>query len=332
MIKKVLKRFLPHSTEFYRNRLLRRVNEKKLASTLRRVGVENGAMIYVQSSFGSLGYYPNGMPRFIRLLGELVGPTGTIVMPCFPFGGAMEDYVASTNTFDARTSASKIGGLPEVMRQIEGVRRSCHPSHSVVALGHRADWLVEGHEACDTPQGIGSPFDKMTKCGAMILRINTPAFAFAHHLQEMAEWPNLFIEHIAAFHCADDTGTRHEVKTRVYRKKVPFIMYLPGPVRDDPVAINIMDFPVVFESREAKFRSNDAFENALAMLLDFRSRLEVSGCRRMAMYNDCRIDSLICGDVMSFAVTHARSLLEEFSSAYELAALEAGLENGSISI
>ncbi len=332
MLKKIIKRFAKHRSSYYKNRLFRRVNERKLEAALESVGVTSGATLYIQSSFGSLGYYPNGMPRFIALLQRLVGPSGTIVMPCFPFGGSMEEYAARRPDFDARTSPSKIGKLPDVLRVTPGARRSCHPTHSVVALGAQADWIVEGHEHCDTPQGDGSPFDKLVQCGALIVRINTPAYPLAHRFQEIVDWPNLFIDASATFDCIDDRGNAHRVETRIYRKRVPFVMFYPGADPDEPVACSFIDCPVIWEARERRYEGDPDLQAVLERLLGYRRSLEAEGNRRRVVFNDCPIDTFPADRTMDLAASEARPLIERFRDSYDLERLTAGLESGEISI
>lgn len=332
MLKKAIKRIAKHRSSYYKDRLFRRVREPRLEAALESVGVGPGVTLYLQSSFGSLGYYPNGMPRFIALLQRMVGPSGTIVMPCFPFGGSMEDYAASRPVYDARTSPSKIGMLPEVLRLTPGARRSCHPTHPVAALGAQADWIVEGHEHCGTPQGDGSPFDKLVQCGALVVRINTPAYPICHRLQEIVDWPHLFVDALAVFDCIDDSGNALRVETKIYRKRVPFVMFHPGADANTPVACNIIDFPVIWESRERRYESDPDRHAALEHLLGYRRILEAGGSRRRTVFNGCPIDTFPADRTMDLAVSEAGPLIERFRDAYDLERLAAGLENGEIAI
>jgi aminoglycoside 3-N-acetyltransferase len=48
-----------------------------------------------------------------------------------------------------------------MFRQMPGVLRSLHPTHSVAAVGPLATWLTAGHEECSTPCGVDSPYAKL---------------------------------------------------------------------------------------------------------------------------------------------------------------------------
>ncbi len=332
MIKKFIKRFAQHRRRYYEDFIFRRVNERKLSGVLENLGVTGGRTLYVQASFGSLGYYSDGAQRFIRLLSELVGRDGTLVMPSFPFGGAMEDFVREDPLFDARHSPSRTGILAEVMRQWPGARRSCHPSHPVVALGSRAAEIVADHYRCTSPQGDGSPFDKLVQSGALVLRINTPAFPLCHRLQEIVEWPNLFLPQPAVLLCRDDEGRERRVTTRVYRKKIPFVMYLPNHNNQAAIAANIIDFPILFASRDDSIRAHHSMSDALESLVAFRAEFAVEHPLYTGRYNNCVFDSFYAHNAMAFAVARAPALLDHYHDYYELDRVTKGLASGEIEI
>lgn len=331
-VKRIIKRYLPHQRRYYEDRLFRRVNERRLAQTLTDLGVADGRTVYVQSSFGSLGYYPNGPARFIRLLQRLLGPQGTIVAPSFPFGGAMEDYVADDPIFDVRRTAASIGLFPEVLRSVETSVRSCHPTHPVVALGKDADAIIEGHEHCLTPQGDRSPFDKLVQADALVLRINTPAYPLCHRLQEIIDWPNLFIPDTVKLRCVNADGLEVNVETAVYRKRVPFVMYMPEQDTDRPIPCNLIDFPLLFRTREKVVAESETMSGALDPMCTARASAGDLCQFRSSVFNGCAFDSFSARDSMKWSVEHGRILIDRYRSSYDLAKIDEGLANGTIKI
>jgi hypothetical protein len=253
-------------------------------------------------------------------------------MPSFPFGGAMEDFVGENPLFDARHSPSHTGILAEVMRQFPGARRSCHPSHPVVALGAQAAEIIADHHCCSSPQGDGSPFDKLVQGGALILRIGTPAFPLCHRLQEIVEWPNLFLPQPVVLACRDDEGREHRVETRVYRKKIPFVMYLPSADGQAAVAANIIDFPILFAQRNAAIRDHHGMAGALNALVALGTEFAASNPHDCGTYNNCVLDSFCADNAMAFAVERARPLLDNYRELYDLERVTAGLASGAIEI
>ena len=296
---------------------------------LRDLGIREGMLIYVQSSFGSLGYYPKGAAGFLDLLNELVGPAGTLAMPSFPFGGSMEAFVATNPVFDVAQTPSKVGVLPEVLRQLQGSKRSIHPTHSVIARGGRAAELVEGHERCLTPQGDGSPFQKLVQWGAYILRIGTPAYPVCHHMQEVVRQPNLFLPDPVELCCIDSAGRSVQVQTAVYRRRVPFLLYMDTVAPGEAVAMNIIDFPLLFTGREEDLRRDPSRHAAVDWLVGVRERFVAAGNLSVQKLNGCVCELFPLRPSFEFAVSELPALFERHSRLYEdpdslLAALESG--------
>jgi aminoglycoside N3'-acetyltransferase len=331
-LKRSLKTVLPHQKQHYKNMLLRRVNEKKLATHFEKLGIGQGSIVYIQSALGGLGYYPGGAHRLIRLLSDMVGDRGTIVMPSFPTGGAMEDHVAKRGVFDARNTRSNIGILPEVLRQVPGARRSCHPSHPVVALGYQADEIVADHELCLSPQGDGSPFDKLVQINALVLRIGTPAYPLCHRLQEIVQWPNLFWPEPATIECITDKGDTVSVSTLVYRKRVPFVFFLPGNDPAEPVATNIIDFPIISTPREDLLESDPEKQTALKLLTGYKHDLAQEGYFIETSYNDCVLDICQAEQSMKYGVDKASEMIGRFRDSYDFDAMTRGLKSGHLRI
>jgi aminoglycoside 3-N-acetyltransferase len=332
MIKKFINLIVPHQKRYYKDRLFRRVNEKRLAEKLKQIGVGPGQVLYIQSSFGSLGYYKDGAIRLIHLLKQMVGQKGTIVMPSFPFNGAMEDYVATYPLYNARQTPSKIGMLPEVFRQLPNVRRSCHPTHPLAALGFSADEIVVGHENCDSPQGKDSPFDKLVKLGALVIRIGTPAFPLCHRLQEIVDWPNLFLPEKVTLDCANDAGQNIQVATRIYRKRIPFVFFLPGKDYRIPIPTNIIDFPTLSPMRAELLRNDPEKSIALPLMLEFRETLKREGHFMQTEYNKCILDSFPADYVMDFAIHKAKEMIQLFLDYYDLKKITQNMTTGRLKI
>jgi aminoglycoside N3'-acetyltransferase len=331
-LRRIAKKYLPHQRRYYEDLLFRRVTDGRLTRLFDNLGVREGMLIYVQSAFGSLGYYSKGAAGLIDLLSRLVGPSGTVAMPSFPFSDSMEEFVKRRQVFDVARTPSVVGALPEVLRQLPQAQRSLHPTHPVVAVGGQAAGLTEGHERCRTPQGAGSPFEKLVQWGGHILRIGTPALPVCHHLQELVNYPNLFLPEPAALDCLDAGGRVVHVETMVYRRRVPFVFYMDGSVPDAPIAMNIFDFPLLFSGRENQLRDDTDKLAAVERLLEIRQAFVSAGNLRAASLNGCACELFPLKPVFDFAVPAARSLIERYKAHYALASLTAGLESGRINI
>lgn len=125
---------------------------ERLAEDLRRLGVEAGDTLFVQSSFKSLGPVEGGAGAVIGALEDAVGPEGHVLMPSFNL--VEGDRAANWNP---ATTPATTGYLTEYFRAMPGTVRSEHYSHSVAARGRKAQWYVEGHLLSE---GMSSPWDR----------------------------------------------------------------------------------------------------------------------------------------------------------------------------
>jgi aminoglycoside N3'-acetyltransferase len=319
-VKTTVKRLL--RPRFYYDAIFHRVTARDLHVFFTRLGVQPGMLVYLQSSYGALGHFSGGPRGLLELLIRILGPEGTLVLPTFPSARSMVDIAASRATFDVRETPAGIGLLPEIFRKTPGVVRSIHPTHPVCAVGAMAEEIVAGHERCLTPQGPDSPFAKLYERGAHVLRIGTRANPLAHTMQEMADWPNLFMPgEPATFDCLDRNGKHVTVTTRLYRPRVPYILFLEDPVNGEPVEVKINDFPIV---THAAMRTGHAKGRALNVLLEMRAGFEVAGVLRAAALPHseefCDLYPLL--PVMDFSVAEARRVISKFRDHYDLSALQ----------
>ncbi len=108
-----------------------------LCAQLRELGVQRGGILLVHVSYRSVRPVEGGPAGLIRALREALGPTGTLVAPCWT--GNDDD------PFDPNlTPASPdLGVTSETFRLTPGVERSEHP-FAFAAVGPRAREIVHG--------------------------------------------------------------------------------------------------------------------------------------------------------------------------------------------
>jgi len=125
-----------------------------LAADLEALDVEVGDVLFVHSSFKSLGPVEGGAAAVIGALEDAVGSDGLILMPSFNLlKGGLAVRAAAWNR---ETSPSMTGYLTEFFRTLPGTVRSDHFSHSVAARGRGAAEFVAGHKGAT---GMRSPWD-----------------------------------------------------------------------------------------------------------------------------------------------------------------------------
>jgi aminoglycoside 3-N-acetyltransferase len=176
----------------------------KFVTDLRHLGVRPGGVLMVHSSLKSLGQVPGGAETVIQGLLAVLGEAGTLLMPALTY-----ETVRSDNpVFDARSTPSCVGAIPEFFRTREGTRRSLHPTHSVCGVGPLTEALLTPHKQDSTPCGPNSPFHRLPDFEGQILmlgcglRPNTSM----HAIEELVEPPYLFNPPIL-YTLTDENGT-----------------------------------------------------------------------------------------------------------------------------
>jgi len=164
--------------------------QSDIARDILALGVRPGGVLLVHSSFKALGPRAGGPAAMIAGLREALGPEGTLLMPALSYAAVTPEHPV----FDVRNTPSCVGIIPETFRRTPGVRRSLHPTHSVCALGPRAEDLLAEHESDTTPCGPGSPFHKLPTVRGQILMLGcglAPNTSM-HAVEEVVIPPYLF--------------------------------------------------------------------------------------------------------------------------------------------
>ena len=127
-------------------------DREQLAGDLRELGVAAGDLLFIHSSFRSLGDVEGGAGTVVAALEDVVGPEGLVLMPSFN----LVEKERRTSAWDPETTPSTVGWLTEYLRRMPGTVRSDHYSHSVAARGKGAQAFVAGHRG---RRGPISPWD-----------------------------------------------------------------------------------------------------------------------------------------------------------------------------
>lgn len=150
---------------------------------LKSLGLSPGDIVMVHSSLSSMGYVVGGADTVIDAFLEVIGPTGTLVMPTL----CQKDKERRFQTWNIATSPSDVGRITETFRLRPGVIRSDHATHSVAAFGPRAIEITSGHKTAwgrpgpwgEAAFGHGSPWEKFYELNVryvflgVTMRVNT---------------------------------------------------------------------------------------------------------------------------------------------------------------
>ena len=135
----------------------------ELINKLKELGMHEGSCVFIQSSWDSFFNYEGSPKKFIEGVLKVIGPTGTLAMPAYPFH--------KDKPLDLKKSITGAGLLAEMFRRYPGVKRSINIQHSVCAIGPLSDYLISEHHLCDTCWDEKSPYYRLSKVNAIIFCI-----------------------------------------------------------------------------------------------------------------------------------------------------------------
>lgn len=106
-----------------------------LKKDLSQIGLKQGDVVIVHSSWRGMYALECTPSCFIDVIMEVIGETGTLVMPCYGVEGFL----------DVHNTKSSVGILSEILRNKKDAVRSCFPKFSMVAYGKLAHEITSGH-------------------------------------------------------------------------------------------------------------------------------------------------------------------------------------------
>jgi aminoglycoside 3-N-acetyltransferase len=182
---------------------VRPVTRSEIVRDLRTLGVRPASTLMVHTRMSAIGWVVGGADVVVMALRDVLGSDGTLMA----YAGWDENpwhlekwpeawrraYLEELPPFDPRTAAADrdVGRIPERIRTWPGALRSSHPESNVVAIGARAEWLVDPHP-WDFPHGPGSPLARLADSDGQVLMLGTPlgTITLLHHAEHLAEGPD----------------------------------------------------------------------------------------------------------------------------------------------
>lgn len=167
-----------------------KVTKSDITKALFELGIGNGDIVLVHSSFKSLGEVDGGAETVISGFMDAVGEDGTLVFPTF----VQKDFANAYKTWHI-DKESDTGYLTNYFRKREGSIRSDQATHSVAAAGKRAAWLTQTHghtskrvgNMGETPFAPDSPWEKMyiEKAKVVLLGVSPVYLTFRHYAESL---------------------------------------------------------------------------------------------------------------------------------------------------
>ena len=161
------------------------VLKQDILDALSAVGMCAGQTVMVHCSLSALGYVCGGAQPVIEALLQMVGETGTIMMPTQSWKNLDPEsgvhwqepqewwQLIRDNwpAYDKRiTPTNTMGAVAEMFRTWPGTFRSDHPARSVAANGQHAQFLTENHDLSNI-FGDGSPIARLYDLDGYVLLV-----------------------------------------------------------------------------------------------------------------------------------------------------------------
>ncbi len=165
---------------------VKEVSRDDLRRGFGELGLRPGQTVLVHSAMRTLGRVAGGADAVVDVLLEIIGPTGTLVVPAYTFAHEAE----ADPIIDPRHDRSEMGAITEAVRLRPDARRSTAFRHSFAAVGRRAD-LLAGVDPALSPFDFRSAFGVMLGLNTQVILLGvTYTSSTSHHFGELvAEVP-----------------------------------------------------------------------------------------------------------------------------------------------
>lgn len=114
-----------------------------------------------------------------------------------------------------------MGKVTDVFRSFGNAMRSCHPTHSVAAIGPHAEYLVESHHKGKTPFDTFSPFYKILELNGkwLFLCVDIDKFTIYHVFEDLCDnFPfKVYYDEPMLVRVIDMNGTEKFVESKMHR-------------------------------------------------------------------------------------------------------------------
>jgi len=219
------------------------------------LGVAEGDVLLVHSSYKSFGEVDGGPQTVIRALESALGADGTLIMPTFNF-----DFNKGV-PWDVRKTRSKMGALTEVVRMDPRAKRVFHPFYSFAVLGKHSEML--GSLRYKSAYERNSVFGKLRDLDGKIMVIGlsyNDSMTFFHHIEQMEGVDYRFLKQFTG-EVTDENGNTYtdtfEMLVRDIDKGVKTMVDPMGKLMEDA---GVIKSAKIGEADVRLMKANDVYE------------------------------------------------------------------------
>ncbi|MBQ4481146.1 MAG: AAC(3) family N-acetyltransferase [Victivallales bacterium] len=147
------------------------LTKKQIVEKLRELGLKTGDKVLLHSSTVSLGEVKGGPKAVLDAFLEVLGASGTLLVPIF----------------------GRLGILTDLIRDDPRAVKSPCPVGTVAAIGADAEALCHDHWTAETAHGVGTPFHRLGEMGGYVclLGVDQDRNTLLHGIEAMLQLPYL---------------------------------------------------------------------------------------------------------------------------------------------
>jgi len=165
------------------------LDQARILDALKGFGAFQADILLVHSSLSACGYIRGGPRILVEALLSWISDR-VLAMPthtyCYP------DETGKTPIFEVNATPSRVGAITEYFWRQPSAIRSVHPTHSLACCGSTAEELCQGHELCNTPCGVGTPYEKLVKNDCSVILFGARRYTLFHTAEDAAKVPYLY--------------------------------------------------------------------------------------------------------------------------------------------
>lgn len=170
-----------------KNKKIKTISKNEIKGLLE--GFDINSDIFLHTSLRKIGFEIEGGKDFIsELMLDITKKNNkTLLVSALPFRTTMMEFLENTSCVDFRTAPNEMGAVNNLIMKNSNAIRSLHPTHSVVAIGEKAEEYCNNHHNDNTPFGVHSPYYKLLENKAKILLfgVDLDSLTFTHVIEDM---------------------------------------------------------------------------------------------------------------------------------------------------
>jgi aminoglycoside 3-N-acetyltransferase len=147
------------------------MDKNEIVAGLRKMGLKAGDLVLLHSSLASLGQVEGGAQTVVDAFLDVLGESGTLVVPTF----------------------GELGIITDVVKNHPKAVQSIHPKAGVAAIGRKAAEICQDHWKAETAHAEGTPYVRIAQLGGYVclMGVDQDRSTTLHTVEELLRLPYL---------------------------------------------------------------------------------------------------------------------------------------------